>query len=454
MKLRSKIYLYSSVLFAVLLVLMNLAIYYVFSTLSIDNELNQANAEAAKIASDMRLAGSDVSAPELLRAYVPIEGMLRLQAQDGSGPAPVTSASEGQLSTLEPVFYNEKQSEMITVEGRSYAFISMPVIWVDGSVMNVQMTQSLESTMSTLRVLRLVLAGTTVFALLPLLLSSRVLSGLIMRPIVQMTATMREIKRSGKFSRLTLDETSKDELVEMGQTFNEMIALLESNYVKQEKFVSDASHELRTPLTVIESYASLLKRRGLAHPELFNESVEAIHSEAIRMKELTEQLLLLAKHHEHWNLSMKEMDLEELARDSAKVFRNAYGREVVVKAAGEVRGYSDEAKLRQLLFIFLDNARKYSDEDIFISLEASGQERVITIVDRGIGIPREELPKIFDRFYRVDEARGRKQGGAGLGLSLAAEIAAAIGAKLSMDSVEGAGTSVSITIAAGSGGLT
>lgn len=452
MKLRSKIYLYSSVLFAVLLVIMNLAIYYIFSTLSIDNQMNRATAEAVKIASDMRRAGSDVSAPELLRAYVPIEGMLRLQAQDGSGPAPVTSAAEGQLSKLEPVFYNNRQSEMIQADGRSYAFISIPVIWVDGSVMNVQMAQSLESTMNTLRVLRLVLAGTTGVALLPLLLSSRVLSGLIMRPIVQMTATMREIKQSGKFRRLTLEETSKDELVEMGRTFNEMIALLESNYVKQEKFVSDASHELRTPLTVIESYASLLKRRGLAHPELFNESVEAIHSEAIRMKELTEQLLLLAKHHEHWNLSMKVIDLEALARDSAKVFRNAYGREVVVTAKGEVKGYSDEAKLRQLLFIFLDNARKYSDGDIYLTLEASGQERVITIVDRGIGIPREELPKIFDRFYRVDEARGRKQGGAGLGLSLAAEIAGAIGARLSMDSVEGAGTSVTITVDAGSGG--
>ncbi|UQZ34903.1 two-component sensor histidine kinase [Paenibacillus sp. PK3_47] len=451
MKLRSKIYLYSSVLFAVLLVIMNLAIYYIFSTLSVDNQLDRADAEAAKIAADMRRAGSEVSAPELLRAYVPIEGMLRLYAGDGSGPAPVTSAAEGELSTLKPVFYNEKHSEIIRVDGRSYAFISIPVIWVDGSVMNVQMTQSLESTMDTLGVLRLVLAGTTVFALLPLLLSSRVLSGLIMRPIVQMTATMREIKQSGKFRRLTLDETSKDELVEMGQTFNEMIALLESNYVKQEKFVSDASHELRTPLTVIESYASLLKRRGLAHPELFTESVEAIHSEAIRMKELTEQLLLLAKHHEHWNLSMKVIDLEELVRDSAKVFRNAYGREVTVKVKGEVKGYSDEAKLRQLLFIFLDNARKYSDDDIYVSLEASGQERLITVVDRGIGIPRDELPKIFDRFYRVDESRGRKQGGAGLGLSLAAEIAAAIGARLSMDSVEGAGTSVSITIAAGSG---
>lgn len=452
MKLRSTIYLYSSVLFAVLLVIMNLVIYVTFSRLSIENQLHQAAAETVKIAADMRRAGSQVTAPELLRAYVPVEGMLRLLAADGSGPAPVTSASEQEISRLEPVYSAQQYSEILKTGGRSYAFVTVPVIWVDGSVMNIQLTKSLESTMNTLRVLRAVLSGATVFALLALLLSGRVLSGLIMRPIVQMTATMREIKNSGKFSRLKLEDSSKDELVEMGRTFNEMIALLESNYLKQEKFVSDASHELRTPLTVIESYASLLKRRGQSHPELFNESVEAIHSEAIRMKELTEQLLLLAKHHEEWKLFMKVIDLEELAQSSAKVFHNAYGREVIVTAKGEVKGYSDEAKLKQLMFIFLDNARKYSDDVITIHLEAAGQESRIVITDRGIGIPRTELPRVFDRFYRVDEARGRRGGGSGLGLSLAAEIGRAIGAKLSMESVQGAGTSVVISIAAESGG--
>ncbi|AIQ45112.1 histidine kinase [Paenibacillus sp. FSL R7-0273] len=452
MKLRSKIYLYSSVLFAVLLVIMNLFIYALFSRMLTDNELEQAAAETAKIAAAMRRAAGEVTPAELLRAYVPVEGMLRLVAADGSGPAPVTSVSEQELSRLKPDYYEMRQTEMLRSGGHSYAFVTVPVIWADGTVMNVQMTKSLESTMGTLRVLRLVLAGATAVALIPLLLSSRLLSGLIMRPIVQMTATMREIKDSGKFRRLTLQDNAKDELVEMGDTFNGMIALLESNYLKQEKFVSDASHELRTPLTVIESYASLLKRRGLAHPELFNESVEAIHSEAVRMKELTEQLLLLAKHQEQWVLSMKHLDLEELVRTSAKVFHNAYGREVEVQSGGRVEAYTDEAKLRQLLFIFLDNARKYSDEGITVNLEAEGRNSIIVITDRGIGISPEELPKVFDRFYRVDAARSRQGGGAGLGLALAAEIAGAIGAELSMHSTPGRGTAVTIRIAAESRG--
>ncbi|MNE67679.1 Sensor histidine kinase YycG [compost metagenome] len=125
---------------------------------------------------------------------------------------------------------------------------------------------------------------------------------------------------------------------------------------------------------------------------------------------------------------------------------------MLVRSQGTVRGYTDEAKLRQLLFIFLDNARKYSDEGITVTLEAAGGASIIVIKDRGIGIPPEELPRIFDRFYRVDAARSRQGGGAGLGLALAAEIAGAIGAELSVDSAPGLGTSVTIRISAESRG--
>ncbi|MBT2287800.1 HAMP domain-containing histidine kinase [Paenibacillus albidus] len=446
MKLRSKIHLYSSVLFALLLVLMSLTIYYLFSRMSLNSQLEQTRAAGAKIAAEMKKAAGNVPESDMLRAYVPAAGMIRLLGQDGSGPAAVTSASEQELSRVAGVYSASSRSEVTKLAGGTYAFVSIPVVWHDGKVMNVQVTENLDSTLNMLRVLRLVLAAVTLLVLLPLLISSRILAGLIMRPIVEMTLTMQDIKQSGKFRRLELDGRSKDELVEMGRTFNEMITLLESNYAKQEKFVSDASHELRTPLTVIESYASLLKRRGLDHPEVFLESVEAIESEAIRMKELTEQLLLLAGPKEQWNLDMAVINLAEVAENSAKAFRNAYGREVRVHSDRAIKGYSDEAKLRQLMFIFLDNARKYSDEDIIIRLETSGRESCIRITDRGIGISKTELPRIFDRFYRVDEARVREDGGAGLGLSLAAEISKAIGARIELESLEGTGTTVKIWI--------
>ncbi|QIZ10905.1 HAMP domain-containing histidine kinase [Priestia megaterium] len=151
---------------------------------------------------------------------------------------------------------------------------------------------------------------------------------LITNPVTSMIQTMKEIRQSGRFKRLTFEGKSKDELFQMGETFNHMIDLLETNYEKHKQFVSNASHEFKTPLTIIESYASLLKRRGLTEPELFSESIEAIHSEAIRMKEMTEQLLLLAKHHEQWNIQIAVLNLAELLPETVNAFRSGYPREI------------------------------------------------------------------------------------------------------------------------------
>lgn len=481
MRLGSKIHLYSSVLFAVLLIIMNVSVYTVFSQQIMQHEMQRAEAEGYQAATSMRDAAEMIPAEDLLRSFVPVSGMIRIVREQGVEPAPVTSLSEAALSDWRPAYSTTSVMQMHDFEGKRYISVSVPVIWTNGEIMNVQLTESMEATMNTLYMLRMVLLAVTVISLIPVLLSGRLLSRLIMRPIEIMTGTMNDIRRSGRFRRLALQEKGGDELVDMGHTFNAMIDLLESNYEKQQQFVSNASHELKTPLTIIESYANLLKRRGAEHPELLEESVDAIHSEAIRMKELTEQLLMLASPKEQWKLEMQGIDLEELSREAARAFSKAYHREVVVvqhpfrtsdegqfvaddgagaraeqtglanQVGGKLEeqpifGYTDERKLRQLLFIFLDNARKYSEESIAITVGLRGEEAYFRVVDRGIGIPKKDLPRVFDRFYRVDEARNRKSGGSGLGLALAAQIAEALGVRLELDSVEGLGTTVTVWI--------
>jgi signal transduction histidine kinase len=448
MSLRSKIYGYSSVLFAVLLIAVNLSVYIVFERMSIDNEIKRVEAEAESIVKGVRQSAGSIPPDDLLRAYAPLDGMLRIVNEDGTSSPPVTTSAEEQLSKLSYKYESEKKSEYIQVEQIGYVWVSVPVIWPDGEVVNLQVTESIEDTENRLSVLRTVLVAVTIIALIPAIISSRILANRMTRPIQQMTRTMSDIQSSGQFKQLPLDEKSKDELKTMGQTFNRMMDLLESNFERQERFVSDASHELKTPLTIIESYASLLQRRGKERPEVFDEAVEAILSESVRMREMTEQLLLLAKQPEQWNVQLERVDITRLVLDSTRAFREAYHREVHCDDPGRIWAISDVSKLKQLLFILLDNARKYSEASIEVQLEEKGQECRIRIVDKGIGMREEELSKVFDRFYRVDQARTRSGGasGSGLGLSLAKDIAEAVGARIELNSTEGRGTEASIIL--------
>ncbi|MET3697903.1 signal transduction histidine kinase [Bacillus oleivorans] len=438
MKLRNRIHLYTSVLFIGLLILIHAAIYFSFSQMILKSELEQTTLEAERIMEALGQTEGSVPAADLLRAYVPINGMVRIVNPDGSQLTTVTAAEQEQLFDQPFAFQQSEQREIVEYDGIPHSFVSIPMIWMNGEIVNLQVNENLEAVADNLRVLQIVLLVVTVIATIPVLLSAGLLSNLLTKPISSMIETMREIRKSGHFKRIHLPKKSQNELYLLGETFNEMMDLLEKNYAKQEQFVSNASHELKTPLTIIESYANLLKRRGKEQPELFDESVEAIHSEAIRMKDLIQQLLLLAKHDEQWKVDITSISLTNFVEDSVRAFREGYKREVHLDVEEEVTIKADSQKLKQLIFILMDNARKYSEDQIQVRIRKEESKAVIEVIDRGIGIPATDLPRVFDRFYRVDQARRR--GGFGLGLSLAKELAEVMGAEIRLESKEGLGT--------------
>ena len=410
--------------------------------------MEQSRAEAGRITGGINESLGTIDTEVLLRAYVPVNGMIQIVTPNQKRLSPVTSLSEKGLINREDVeYFNDERSEIIEFENKNYSFESIPIIMRDGQVANLQVITSIQHTVDDLSILRWVLFLATVIAMVPVLISSRLLSNLITKPITTLIETMTEIRKSGHFKRIELKQGSKDELYQMGETFNHMIVLLEDNFEKQDQFVANASHELRTPLTVIESYASLLKRRGLNEPKIFHESIEAIHSEAIRMKEMVEELLDLAKKQENWNIQFEAIDLNEHVRKTIKAFESAYTREIHFRQLNsEVKVVADDQKLKQLTYIILDNAKKYSEDGITVEVGRNGKTPFIRIIDRGLGIPKEDLQKVFDRFYRVDKARSRKMGGSGLGLSLASELASAMNAEIKLDSLEGVGTTVTIEL--------
>lgn len=442
MRLKNKIHLGTSVLLVVMVVLMNTAIYFAASFMLKEADLERAAADAAQVAGGVSNPADSVASSDLLRAYAPADGMVRIVLPDGTTDGVAVSPDSARLREREASFQKGEKREVVKEKSDSYARVVMPVIWRDGQVASLELLEDLQATERILNILRVILLGASLIAVIPAVISARMLGAIISNPVENMTETMRRIRKSGTYERIQTNIKRHDELQDMALTFNDMMDLLEENYRKQESFVQNASHELKTPLTVVESYANLLKRRGMDRPDLFEESVEAIYEEAIRMKELTQQLLMLARRGEAWNVKLEKLDAARFVQETADSFEQAYKRHVEVHAAAPFIAYTDRDKLRQLLFIFLDNARKYSEQDI--CMEVRKQE--IRITDQGIGIPAADLEKVFDRFYRVDRARSRKTGGFGLGLSLAKEIADALGADVRIESEEEVGTTVILTL--------
>ncbi|RFB15000.1 sensor histidine kinase [Bacillus sp. HNG] len=446
MRLRKKINLYTAVVFILLLVLLNIASYFTFSHMMFNSELDRTEAEAERAMNGISKTDHSVSAGNLLRTYVPLDGMLQVVRLDGSIDAQVLVPEQQELEKFPTTYHKTKQRQIIDFNGVPHAFVSFPIIWKSGEVAELQLIENLSATANNLKTLSLVLLAVTLIATIPVLVSTRLLSNVITQPITTMIQTMREIRRSGQYKRIELSKESQDELYEMGQTFNEMMDLLKVNYEKQESFVSNASHELKTPLTVIDSYASLLKRRGQSDPKLFHEAVDAIQSEAVHMRELTQQLLLLAKHDEQWKLQNESIPLLQLVDESVGSFREAYKREISIIVEEEMIVGTDKQKLKQLFYILMENALKYSEKPVIVVIGRERKRPSIKIIDQGVGIPAKDLDKVFDRFYRVDKARARKTGGYGLGLSLAKEMADAIGASIQFDSIEGEGTTANILL--------
>ena len=161
------------------------------------------------------------------------------------------------------------------------------------------------------------------------------------------------------------------------------------------------------------------------------------------MKQLMEQMLELAKANEQTKMEWATVAIKPLLEEIAQRMKQAYGTHINI-TGDNLSIVSDEAKLKQLLFIFLDNAKKYSEQPIDVEI-VNGAVVQIRITDYGVGIPQEDLPHLFDRFYRVDKARNRQTGGTGLGLSIAKQLAQLLAINIDMTSSVGVGTTVTLS---------
>ena len=270
-----------------------------------------------------------------------------------------------------------------------------------------------------------------------------------LRPVAVVTATAGAIAHARSFDRRVEVPTRQDELGQLATTFNEMLESLEQAYRSEQRFVGDASHELRAPLTAIQANLELLERRPDMSPAERQEAVAEASHEARRLTQLVADLLALARADAGVAIRRAPVELDRLLLDVLSQVRHlVHGQRLGVATLEPSLVVGDEDRLRQLLLIVLDNALKYTPcgGEVTVGLVRSGQRAEVTVSDTGVGIPPNELPRVFERFYRADPARSRDPGGTGLGLPIARWITEQHDGSINLESEPGRGTRVIITL--------
>ncbi len=444
MKLKRKIHLYSTLLMFIILLLAMIVIYFLFQRMSYNTEYDQLLSQSKELTTELSQLTSEEDVGMFIRAFVPSNGAISVINSTGKSMTSVESIKG--LGKIPVDDQSDEAYAILDVDGVDALSITSPLIWPTGEVVTLKMTRQLVEVAENLRVLRFVLIGVTMFAMVPIVLSSVTLGRIVSQPIEKLITAMTTSQQSGTYEKITGAVNGKDELAQMERTFNEMMDQLEQNFRKQEQFVSNASHELKTPLTVIESYARLLERRGVEQREVVDEALTAITAETGRMKEMIAQMLDLASSREARPIEITEVELTSLVESVVSPLRQAYRRTMTIDGDERAVVETDAPLVKQLLFILLDNARKYSDGEIVTLIQEAEAHVEVTVKDYGKGIPQTDLEQIFDRFYRVESDRSRKTGGTGLGLSIAKEITDRLGATLTIESVVDMGTVVRLLI--------
>ena len=366
------------------------------------------------------------------------------------------------------------------VNGGQYPLrvFTFPIV-VRGRMVNVlQVGMSLEGLLRERQNFLWALATLTPLALLLAGGGGWLLARRVLRPVDQLTQAARRIEAERLAERLEGAEVD-DEFGRLARTLNEMLARLESGFAQIRRFSADASHELRTPLTILRGEIEVALRSA-REPQEYQRVLASAMEEVERMARLVDDLLLLSRADAgalRWEEGPVELDrlVEEVAKQG-DVLGRAREIHVGIQRLEPLIVQGDEQRLRQLLLNLVDNAVKYTGPAgrVTLSLVRVGGEvdeptsppseasllrpsaqspdrpttewAEIVVEDTGVGIPAEALPRIFERFYRVDGARSREAGGTGLGLCIAKTIAEAHGGSIQVRSTPGAGSTFTVLL--------
>ncbi|SNB47580.1 cell wall metabolism sensor histidine kinase WalK [Geobacter sp. DSM 9736] len=274
------------------------------------------------------------------------------------------------------------------------------------------------------------------------------LAGRALKPVDLITRSAQKITAENLNQRLEVVNPN-DEIGRLAETFNRTLARLDHSFKRTRQFSSDVSHELRTPLTILRGETEV-GLRWAKEPEDFRELLRSNLDEIKRMSEIIEYLLELSRIEAgELPLDIQEVDLEELLHEmigslEAEASVKGIGLDLIQSGPVFVKG--DRLRIKQVFINLLENGMKHTPSGgrVRIILSYAAESATVEFADSGPGIPEEDIPFIFERFYRVDKARNRSHGGLGLGLSIAKSLAEAQGGRIEVSSVLGKGSTFSV----------
>jgi signal transduction histidine kinase len=471
MSIRLRLAMYYGALFAVILLFVMLLGYAIHARGEYD-DLDRALVISAGHAAVE--AATDAGGPHLVEGRSDIEIALRLYTSNGI--IQESSIGTERLPALEPqAVLREPGGPTLDMFAQLVpSFIAPPVVHDPAGAFGLLTTQEQRWRVYVIPILK---GGTTVGyieALTPLgradasiatvrflipalgltslavaLVASWAISGRALRPIARMTQTAQAIALSHDLSARIETPLRRDELGQLATTFNEMLESIETAYHAQQRFVSDASHELRAPLTAIQGNLELLRRQSRMTEAEREEALTEVERESTRLTRLVADLLVLARADAGVSLKRCPVDLDAIVLEAFREARHLSGGQALtidVFEPAKVEGNED--RLKQLVLILLDNALKYTPANgqITLGLHRRDADVEILVHDTGVGIAPEDLPLVFERFYRVDPARGRDPGGTGLGLPIARWIVQQHGGEIELESCPGQGTTAIVRL--------
>ena len=281
-------------------------------------------------------------------------------------------------------------------------------------------------------------------ALLVVLVLAGLISGFVTRPVAELSAGIKRMSKGEYQHRVHVP--GRSEMAQLAEAFNDMSEKVHNLDEARNQFVSNASHELKTPLATIKILVESMMYEEEMDPQLRREFLGDIDKEIDRLSSVVGDLLTLVHIDSHkLRLRREMMVLADTVRETVsrlEPLAKKRGQELRAEIQDECEMFADPGKLAQVCYNIIENGIKYTPDGgrVSVRLRRSGRDAVLEIEDSGVGIPKEDVPHVFDRFYRVDKARSRDTGGTGLGLSIVQQIVRLHAGSVTVQSEQGKGT--------------